>query len=44
MTFEQWLKEIYLKSNGKSLSASSVEKYKRGLSITSEDMLEKGVI
>lgn len=44
MTFEQWLKEIYLKSNGKPLSEASVEKYKRGLSTTSEEMLEIGVI
>ena len=44
INFEQWLKETYLKSNGKPLSVSSVEKYKRGLSTTSEDMLKKGVI
>ena len=44
MTFEQWLKEIYLKSNGKPLSTSSVEKYKRGLSTTSMEMLKKGII
>ena len=44
MNFEQWLKEVYLKSNGKPLTDASVEKYRRGLSTTSIEMQKKGVI
>ena len=38
MNFEQWLKEVYLKSNGKPLTDASVEKYRRGLSTTSIEL------
>lgn len=44
MNFEQWLKEVYLKSNGEPLTDASVEKYKRGLSTTSKEMKKEGVI
>ena len=44
MNFEQWLKEVYLKSNGEPLTDASVEKYKRGLSTTSKEMQKEGVI
>ena len=44
MNFEQWLKEVYLKSNGEPLTDASVEKYKRGLSTTSKEMQREGVI
>lgn len=44
MMFEQWLKEIYLKSNGQPLSDASVERYKQGLLTTSIDMQKEQVI
>lgn len=44
MNFEQWLKEMYKKVDGKSLSKRSVDHYISGLSVVSSDMLNEGVI
>lgn len=44
MLFEEWLKEFYLKSNGRPLTDRSIEHYKSGLMIVSIDMLNEKVI
>lgn len=44
MTFEQWLKDVYLKTDGEPLTEASVGKYRRGLSTTSKEMQKEGVI
>ena len=44
MTFEQWLNDVYLKTDGAPLTNASVVKYRRGLSTTSKEMLKEGVI
>lgn len=44
MDFEQWLKEMYKKADGESLSKRSIDHYISGLSVVTDDMLKEGVI
>lgn len=44
MNFEQWLKEMYKKTDGEPLSKRSIDHYISGLSVVSDDMLKEGVI
>lgn len=44
MNFQEWLKEMYKKVDGNSLSDRSIEHYISGLSAVSTDMLKEGVI
>ena len=44
MNFEQWLKEMYKKSDGEPLSKRSIDHYISGLSVVSDDMLKEGII